>query len=88
MQPREWAEVPHAAASGTPIGTAQGARIPPCQRALTVPGGRGYLFRDDSDARHAVRVRYPGSEATAAEMKKAHQDARAIRQEARAALGL
>ncbi|MFM2167486.1 MAG: hypothetical protein RIS79_1857 [Verrucomicrobiota bacterium] len=35
-----------------------------------------------------VRFRYPGSEATAAEMKTSHQDAKAIRAEARAALGL
>jgi HEPN domain-containing protein len=37
---------------------------------------------------YAVRIRYPGNEATAAEMKRCHQDAKAIRQEARTALGL
>jgi HEPN domain-containing protein len=37
---------------------------------------------------YAVRIRYPGNEATATEMKAAHQDAKAIRHEARAALGL
>ncbi len=36
----------------------------------------------------AVHVRYPGDEATDSEMKTAHKDARAIRAEARAALGL
>lgn len=36
----------------------------------------------------AVNVRYPGEDATEAEMKTARQDAKAIRQEARAALGL
>jgi HEPN domain-containing protein len=35
----------------------------------------------------AVRIRYPGNEATAAEMKAAHRDAKAIRHEARTALG-
>ena len=38
--------------------------------------------------RFAVKFRYPGSEATAPEMKKAHQDAKVIRREARAALGV
>jgi HEPN domain-containing protein len=38
--------------------------------------------------RYAVRFRYPGYEATAAEMKTAHKDAKAIRQEARLALGV
>lgn len=37
---------------------------------------------------YAVRIRYPGNEATAAEMKQCHRDAKAIRAEARAALGL
>lgn len=37
---------------------------------------------------YAVRIRYPGNEATAAEMRRCHQDAKAIRHEARAALGL
>lgn len=37
---------------------------------------------------YAVKVRYPGNEATAAEMKSSHRDAKAIRAEARAALGL
>lgn len=37
---------------------------------------------------YAVRIRYPGNEATASEMKRCHQDANAIRREARAALGL
>lgn len=37
---------------------------------------------------YAVRIRYPGNEATAAEMKRCHQDAKVIRQEARTALGL
>ena len=37
---------------------------------------------------YAVKVRYPGNEATAAEMKTAHKDAKAIRDEARTALGL
>ena len=37
---------------------------------------------------YAVKVRYPGNEATAAEMKTSHRDAKAIRAEARAALGL
>lgn len=38
--------------------------------------------------RYGVRFRYPGNEATAAEAKAAHQDAKAIRIQARAALGL
>lgn len=38
--------------------------------------------------RYAVRFRYPGYEATAHEMKTAQKDAKAIRQEARLALGL
>ncbi len=38
--------------------------------------------------RYAVRFRYPGYVATAQEMKAAHQDAKAIRQEARLALGV
>lgn len=37
---------------------------------------------------YAVRIRYPGNEATAVEMRRCHQDAKAIRHEARAALGL
>ncbi len=37
---------------------------------------------------YGVRVRYPGNEATALEMKTAHQDARIIRESARQALGL
>lgn len=37
---------------------------------------------------YAVRIRYPGNEASVAEMKRSHQDAKAIRAEARAALGL
>lgn len=37
---------------------------------------------------YAVRIRYPGNEVTAHEMKTAHKDAKAIRLEARAALGL
>lgn len=36
----------------------------------------------------AVRIRYPGNEATAAEMRRCHQDAKVLRQEARTALGL
>jgi HEPN domain-containing protein len=36
----------------------------------------------------AVHVRYPGDDATAAEMRTAHADAKVIRQEARDALGL
>lgn len=38
--------------------------------------------------RYGVHFRYPGNEATAAEAKTAHRDAKAIRTEARAALGL
>ncbi len=38
--------------------------------------------------KYAVNVRYPGEESSEAEMKTAHKDAKAIRQEARAALGL
>jgi HEPN domain-containing protein len=37
---------------------------------------------------YGVRVRYPGNEATAQEMKTAHQDAKSIRESARTALGL
>lgn len=37
---------------------------------------------------YAVKVRYPGNEATQTEMKASHRDAKAIRVEARAALGL
>jgi HEPN domain-containing protein len=37
---------------------------------------------------YGVKVRYPGMEATAAETKAAIRDAKAIRQEARLALGL
>ena len=37
---------------------------------------------------YGVRIRYPGNEATAREVKVAHADAKAIRQEARLALGL
>jgi len=37
---------------------------------------------------YAVRIRYPGNEATVTEMKTAHRDARLIRQEVRAALRL
>jgi HEPN domain-containing protein len=37
---------------------------------------------------YAVRIRYPGDQATEEEMKTAHQDAKAIRMEVRAALGL
>ena len=37
---------------------------------------------------YAVRIRYPGNEASVQEMKTAHKDAKAIRHEARAALGL
>ena len=37
---------------------------------------------------YAVRIRYPGNEASVQEMKRAHQDAKAIRHEARVALGL
>ena len=56
------------------------AQLEPLWSALTPAGKRL------SD--YAVRIRYPGNEATAAEMKTAHHDARAIRQEARPALGL
>jgi HEPN domain-containing protein len=38
--------------------------------------------------RYAVRFRYPGHEATASEMKTAQKDAKAIRHEARLALGV
>ena len=38
--------------------------------------------------RYAVKFRYPGNEAIAAEMKNAYQDARAIRHEVRAAFGM
>ena len=38
--------------------------------------------------RYGVRFRYPGAEASAAETKTAHKDAKVIRQEARTALGL
>lgn len=37
---------------------------------------------------YAVRIRYPGNEASAQEVKTAHLDAKAIRQEARLSLGL
>lgn len=37
---------------------------------------------------YAVQVRYPGNEATGAEMKTSHRDSKAIRAEARAVLGL
>ncbi|MFZ2277242.1 MAG: HEPN domain-containing protein [Prosthecobacter sp.] len=37
---------------------------------------------------YGVCVRYPGNEATAQEMKTAHQDAKTIRESARQALGL
>lgn len=37
---------------------------------------------------YAVAFRYPGYEASASQMRTAHLDAKAIRQEARAALGL
>ncbi len=37
---------------------------------------------------YAVKVRYPGNEATAAEMKTAHQHAKAIRREVRLSLGV
>ncbi len=37
---------------------------------------------------YAVRIRYPGNEATAAEMKRCHADAKIVRAEARSALGL
>lgn len=37
---------------------------------------------------YGVRIRYPGNEATAREVKVAHADAKAIRQEARLVLGL
>lgn len=37
---------------------------------------------------YAVMLRYPGNDATAAEMKSAYRDAKAIRVEARAVLGL
>ncbi len=56
------------------------APIEPLWMALTPAGKRLSDF--------AVRIRYPGNEATAAEMKTAHKDARVIRQEARSALGL
>ena len=38
--------------------------------------------------RYAVKFRYPGSEATAQDMKAAIKSAKAVRQEARLALGL
>lgn len=38
--------------------------------------------------RYGVRFRYPGYEATSQEMKTAHKDAKAIRHEARASLGI
>jgi HEPN domain-containing protein len=38
--------------------------------------------------KYGARIRYPGNEATAAEMRRCCQDAKAIRQEARLALGL
>lgn len=38
--------------------------------------------------RYAVGFRYPGSEATEAEVKKAREDARAIRHKVRTALGV
>ena len=37
---------------------------------------------------YAVRICYPGNEATAAEVKRCHQDDKAIRHVARTALGL
>jgi len=54
--------------------------IEPLWSALSSAGKRLTKF--------GVRFRYPGNEATAAEMKTSHQDAKAIRAEARAALGL
>jgi hypothetical protein len=37
---------------------------------------------------YAFRIRYPGNEATAAEMRRCHADAKTIRADARSALGL
>jgi hypothetical protein len=37
---------------------------------------------------YGVRIHYPGNEASAQETKTAHMDAKAIRHEARLALGL
>lgn len=54
--------------------------IEPLWPALTIAGRRLNKF--------AVNVRYPGEDATEAEMKTAHQDAKAIRHEARASLGI
>jgi HEPN domain-containing protein len=54
--------------------------IEPLWSALSVAGKRL--------TKYGVRIRYPGQEATAAEMKQCHRDAKAIRAEARAALGL
>lgn len=56
------------------------ACIEPLWPAMSVAGRRLNKF--------AVNVRYPGDEATEAEMKMAHRDARIIRREARIALGL
>lgn len=54
--------------------------IEPLWSALSVAGKRLTKF--------GVRFRYPGNEASVAEMKTAHSDTKAIRAEARAALGL
>ena len=54
--------------------------LEPLWSALASPGRRL--------TKYGVRFRYPGNEATAAEMRRCHQDAKAIRHEARAALGL
>ncbi len=56
------------------------AVVEPLWPAMTTAGRRLNKF--------AVNVRYPGEEATEAEMKTAHKDAKAVRHEARTALGL
>ncbi len=55
-------------------------RVEPLWPAMTIAARRLNKF--------AVNVRYPGEESTEADMKTAHKDAKAIRNEARAALGL
>lgn len=54
--------------------------IEPLWSALSVSGRRL--------TKYGVQFRYPGNEATAAEMKRCHQDAKAIRREARQVLGV
>lgn len=54
--------------------------VEPMWSALTPAAGRLTVY--------AVTFRYPGYEATAAQMRAALQDAKAVRQEARHALGL